>query len=200
MILIDEPKIELYEGDCIEIMKSMLDNSVDCIITDPPYNISKEGSNITRNYKYYFLWNELFDQNNTSASIVSDTSVNIGLDTSIVRESVLKESDLNNNIAKEKKQTLTPEERNNVIEIITYLNNKAFKNYQKDNNKTIQLLKALFKYYTNQNIKDVIDLKSNAWYGDEKMEKYIRPETLFNFNKFESYFNELPYEKRNKTL
>ena len=36
MILIDEPKIELYEGDCIEIMKSMLDNSVDCIITVPP--------------------------------------------------------------------------------------------------------------------------------------------------------------------
>ena len=53
MILIDEPKIELYEGDCIEIMKSMPDNSVDCIITDPPYNISKEGSNITRNYKHY---------------------------------------------------------------------------------------------------------------------------------------------------
>ena len=53
MILIDEPKIELYEGDCIDIMRSMPDNSVDCIITDPPYNISKEGSNITRNYKHY---------------------------------------------------------------------------------------------------------------------------------------------------
>ena len=46
MILIDEPKIELYEGDCIEIMKSMPDNSVDCIITDPPYNVSKEGNQI----------------------------------------------------------------------------------------------------------------------------------------------------------
>ena len=53
MILIGEPKIELYEGDCIEIMKSMPDNSVDCIITDPPYNVSKEGSNITRIYKHY---------------------------------------------------------------------------------------------------------------------------------------------------
>jgi site-specific DNA-methyltransferase (adenine-specific)/modification methylase len=53
VILIDEPKIELYEGDCIEIMKSMPDNSVDCIITDPPYNISKEGNKIQRNYEHY---------------------------------------------------------------------------------------------------------------------------------------------------
>ena len=29
MILINEPKIELYEGDCIDIMKSMPDNSED---------------------------------------------------------------------------------------------------------------------------------------------------------------------------
>ena len=28
---------EAYNGDCIEIMKSLPDNSIDCIITDPPY-------------------------------------------------------------------------------------------------------------------------------------------------------------------
>ena len=53
MILIDEPKIELHEGDCIDVMKSMPDNSVDCIITDPPYNVSKEGNKIQRNYEHY---------------------------------------------------------------------------------------------------------------------------------------------------
>jgi hypothetical protein len=31
----------------------MPDNSVDCIITDPPYNISKEGNKIQRNYEHY---------------------------------------------------------------------------------------------------------------------------------------------------
>ena len=33
--------MQLYNGDCLEIMKNIADNSVDCIVTDPPYNIGK---------------------------------------------------------------------------------------------------------------------------------------------------------------
>ena len=29
--------IDLYYGDCLEVMKSIKDNSIDSIITDPPY-------------------------------------------------------------------------------------------------------------------------------------------------------------------
>lgn len=29
--------IELYRGDCLEVMKNIPDNSIDCIICDPPY-------------------------------------------------------------------------------------------------------------------------------------------------------------------
>ena len=29
--------MELYKGDCLEVMKSIPDGSVDAIITDPPY-------------------------------------------------------------------------------------------------------------------------------------------------------------------
>lgn len=32
--------IKLYQGDCLEIMKDMPDESVDCIITDPPYKMN----------------------------------------------------------------------------------------------------------------------------------------------------------------
>jgi len=28
---------EIREGDCLEVMASMADNSVDAIVTDPPY-------------------------------------------------------------------------------------------------------------------------------------------------------------------
>ena len=31
------PKIELIQGDCLELMKDIPDGSVDAIITDPPY-------------------------------------------------------------------------------------------------------------------------------------------------------------------
>lgn len=34
----------LFNKDCLEVMKSMNDNSVDCIITDPPYKITARGN------------------------------------------------------------------------------------------------------------------------------------------------------------
>ena len=33
----------VYQGDCIQGLKLLPDKSVDCIITDPPYNLNKEG-------------------------------------------------------------------------------------------------------------------------------------------------------------
>ncbi len=32
----------LYEGDCWEVMRELPDNSVDAIVTDPPYGLSRE--------------------------------------------------------------------------------------------------------------------------------------------------------------
>ncbi len=34
---------KIYTGDCLEILKTLPNNSVDCVITDPPYNISVIG-------------------------------------------------------------------------------------------------------------------------------------------------------------
>lgn len=31
---------KVYQGDCIEVLKTFPDNSVDCILTDPPYGIN----------------------------------------------------------------------------------------------------------------------------------------------------------------
>jgi site-specific DNA-methyltransferase (adenine-specific) len=39
--------IELLQGDCLELMKGVPDESVDLIITSPPYNIGKMKSNTT---------------------------------------------------------------------------------------------------------------------------------------------------------
>lgn len=33
----------LYQGDCLDVMASMPANSIDCIWTDPPYNLSNDG-------------------------------------------------------------------------------------------------------------------------------------------------------------
>lgn len=33
-------KIDLRQGDCLELMKSIPDGSIDAIITDPPYGMT----------------------------------------------------------------------------------------------------------------------------------------------------------------
>ena len=37
----DNNDIRLYNEDCMEVLKSLPDNSVDLIVTDPPYLIEK---------------------------------------------------------------------------------------------------------------------------------------------------------------
>ena len=39
-----ENKIELYLGDCLEILPTLEDNSIDAVIADPPFNLGKNYS------------------------------------------------------------------------------------------------------------------------------------------------------------
>ena len=39
----DLPLGRILDGDCIEAMRSLPDNSVDCVFADPPYNLQLGG-------------------------------------------------------------------------------------------------------------------------------------------------------------
>lgn len=41
-------EIKLYNGDCLEVMKDIPDNSIDLIVTSPPYNIGNMKSNMIK--------------------------------------------------------------------------------------------------------------------------------------------------------
>jgi len=92
-------------------------------------------------------------------------------------------------------QTITIEypENNNkdyIVEIVNYLNDVADKNYRHTTRKTQQLIKArMNEGFTVDDFKKVIDKKSRDWKHDKKMNRYLRPETLFG-TKFEGYLNE----------
>lgn len=75
-------------------------------------------------------------------------------------------------------------------DVIEYLNVKADRNYKYTTTKTKDSIKArMNEGFELEDFKNVIDIKVKSWKGDIKMDKFLRPETLFG-NKFESYLNE----------
>ena len=61
----DNPKIEIWLGDCLEIMKIIPDKSIDLVLTDPPYskeylylyeNIANESKRILKEGKFLFIY------------------------------------------------------------------------------------------------------------------------------------------------
>lgn len=76
-----------------------------------------------------------------------------------------------------------------VQEVVNYLNLKAGTKYKSNIKKTVSFICARsIEGFSVTDFKAVIDSKCSQWIGDEKMEQYLRPETLFG-TKFESYLN-----------
>ena len=75
-------------------------------------------------------------------------------------------------------------------EIVDYLNKRTGKKYRASSQKTRRLIKARFnEKYTVDDFKKVIDNKCLEWLRDNKMNRYLRPETLFG-TKFDGYLNQ----------
>ena len=49
----------IIRGDCIEQMKTMEDNSVDAIVTDPPYGLEFMGKNWDKGVPGISFWKEM---------------------------------------------------------------------------------------------------------------------------------------------
>ncbi|MFV8290820.1 conserved phage C-terminal domain-containing protein [Aerococcus viridans] len=82
------------------------------------------------------------------------------------------------------------------IEIIDYLNEKTNSQFRNSTKKTKTLIKARYAEGFNlDDFKKVIDIKVTEWLNDTKMNKFLRPETLFG-TKFESYLNQKAINNR----
>ena len=58
--ILENKNYELFQGDCLELVKDIPDKSIDLILTDPPYNISKakwdKWSSIDEYVKWCSIW------------------------------------------------------------------------------------------------------------------------------------------------
>ncbi len=85
-----------------------------------------------------------------------------------------------------------------IEEVVAHLNDRAGKRF-KAAGKSETFITARLKDYSVIDLKKVIDSKCNEWIDDPKMEKFLRPQTLFNKSKFETYFEQIIPES-NMTL
>ena len=121
------------------------------------------------------------DLNKTVAEVIAEYEEKNG---------ILAYSNSNNNDNKnDNDNEESPPNRERIVQVISYLNEKAGTKYRPTTAKTKSVINArLAEGFTVEDFKIVIDKKCAEWIGDEKMERYLRPETLFG-TKFEGYLN-----------
>lgn len=101
------------------------------------------------------------------------------------------------NFKKEKKE----KKEKNIVpafcsEVVDYLNQVAGTKYKASSKETQRLIRARYNNdFILEDFKTVINTKSAQWKGDDKMESFLRPQTLFG-TKFESYLNEKPKQTK----
>ena len=92
-----------------------------------------------------------------------------------------------------KSEDCTEKPKHPYKEIIAYLNQKTGKNFRWQGEATKKHINARFREgFKLEDFYAVIDAKTNEWKNDSKMQKFLRPETLFG-NKFEGYLNQIPH-------
>ena len=85
-------------------------------------------------------------------------------------------------------------EEYNIVELLQYLNKKTGFHYKLvDANKKIIL--ARLKEYSYEQLHKMIDYKCNEWLNNEKMKKYLKPNTLFRASNCANYIAQLEEDK-----
>jgi site-specific DNA-methyltransferase (adenine-specific) len=57
--ILKQGKMQIILGDCLEEMRKMTDNSIDCIVTDPPYGLSFMGKKWDKEVPSVDYWKEM---------------------------------------------------------------------------------------------------------------------------------------------
>lgn len=114
------------------------------------------------------------------------------------KENIYKKNNINRDIYSSANAEQLKTQKNSSIntepsiyrEIINYLNERIGAKYKPSSAINKRLIDARAKEgYSLDDFKTVIDNKCATWSNDQKMSKYLRPQTLFG-TKFESYLNE----------
>lgn len=158
---------------------------------------NKDGPQTEQEYKEYKEYNIVSDSKESDVPSEAFKSDNNNLDNSNINTITTKSK---REKEKEKNSAKKKEKDQQIKEVVEYLNLKANRKYKPETAETKKLISARLKDYTVEDLKAVIDFKVGEWLENEKMNKFLRPSTLFRESNFENYINELPSEKNNNNV
>lgn len=171
----------LSKSSIIAVMNSLQEGKVIEITQQSTFSSPRK----VKLNKHIEEWSTILPQWQTSTpgidvttTTATDVCTTTGIDVCTQKRKILKK-DIKKDIV----------EKPPYSEIIDYLNSKTGKAYRWQGKATQGHINARFaEGYTLLDFQKVIDNKVAEWKGD-KMEQYLRPETLFG-NKFEGYLNQ----------
>jgi len=129
----------------------------------------------------------------TESVLPNEAQSDVQASTESVQVASTKSVHTKDNLPKDKEQNTDtgPESDDTIGEVIRYLNERAGRNFRTSKSNTKFVAARLKGGATLEQCKAVIDAKVAQWANDPKMAEYLRPETLFNETKFESYLGAL---------
>ncbi|UQS85817.1 conserved phage C-terminal domain-containing protein (plasmid) [Apilactobacillus apisilvae] len=90
-----------------------------------------------------------------------------------------------------KSSSKTEHDHSAAKEVIAYLNERTGKHYR-NTSSNYRMIEPRLKDYSVDDLKHVVDVKCSQWINDSKMNKFLRPATLFQASKIDGYLNEQP--------
>jgi len=82
------------------------------------------------------------------------------------------------------------------IAVLDFLNVTAGKNFKPVGANINLILARMKEGFTDSDLREVVERKCRQWKGDEKMDGYLRPKTLFNSTNFAQYQGEADQTKK----
>ena len=126
----------------------------------------------------------------------NSTDLSDGIALISISNSISNNDSISNSIGNEEDRGVGEEETKDsysesIIDIMDYFNSICGTKFRASTASTKKHIVARLKEgFTVDDFKRVIDNKAADWKDDPKMQKYLRPETLFSPSKFEAYLNE----------
>ena len=131
---------------------------------------------------------KISNDNNINNNTIKD---NIIKENKITADFQKSDFDLGEPQNEKEKSCVKKEKDEQAIEVLAYLNKLAEKRYTPTKTNLNFITARLSENNSVEDLKRVIEVKCHDWKADHKMNQYLRPETLFNATKFQTYIQKV---------